>query len=74
MGEMINVAKNSWGKRSSLRVGGPLHKGDGCERLDLMSQPTRLRHKTNKVKAYWWVPAQEEAVQQVVTQGKKCIA
>ena len=41
MGKMINVAKNSWGKRSGLRAGGPLHKGDGCERLDLMSQPTR---------------------------------
>ena len=52
MGKMINVAKNSWGKRSGLRAGGPLHKGDGCERLDLMSQPTRLRHKTNRVKAY----------------------
>ena len=34
MGKMINVAKNSWGKRSGLRAGGPLHKGDGCERLD----------------------------------------
>ena len=52
MGKMINVAKNSWGKRSGLRAGGPLHKGDRCERLDLMSQPTRLRHKANKVKAY----------------------
>ena len=31
MGKMINVAKNSWGKRSGLRAGGPLHKGDGCE-------------------------------------------
>ena len=27
MGKMINVAKNSWGKRSGLRAGGPLHKG-----------------------------------------------
>ena len=61
---MINVAKNSWGKRSGLRVGGPLHKGDGCERLDLMSQPTRTAPQDKLGQSLLMGTGAGEAVQQ----------
>ena len=49
---------NSWGGgKPAGKCLGHLTRGLS-ERLSLMSQPTRLRHQTNKDKAYWWLNQQ----------------